>query len=156
MSKIVLYKCNCDRKKVNKMDSVDVIATVTGMRIKDASSIFNPEIILSKSSVGDQYPYVNYAYIPKWGRYYFVDDIIEENDGILSFTLSVDVLNTYSEQILTTPQWVVRSEKINSKRFIDTERPIQSNKLLSSYIIGAIPESIGQNTNNYYLTVAGG
>lgn len=154
--KIIFYRCTCDRKKIDKTGSFTLELPVTGCRIKEPSSIYNPTVEIASSSIGDNYAVVNYAFIPSWNRYYFIDDMTVENSQLISIRLSVDVLNTYREAVLSSPQWIVRAEKINSKKFIDPERPIQTNKQLSSFIIGSIPESIGENTNNYYMTVAGG
>lgn len=154
--KIIFYRCTCDRKKIDKTGGFTLELPVISCRIKEPSSIYNPTVIIDAASIGDYYADINYAHIPKLGRYYFINDIIMENDGLLSISMSIDVLHTYRSSILDSSQWIVRSEKINSKKFIDPERPLQSNKLLTSKIIGAIPESIGENTNNYYMTVAGG
>ena len=50
----------------------------------------------------------NYAYIPDWGRYYFVDDYTSNSAGKLTVDLSVDVLYTYRTNLLASPVTVVR------------------------------------------------
>ncbi len=157
MSDIQLYITQSDRKKVKKNVSLVVDITQT-FRIKEPSSVFNPEILLSRETVGDKYAAVNYAYVPKWERWYFIDDIIEENDGLIRYRMSVDVLMTYADKILASQQEVIRSEKINSMLFADSERPVQSQKYITytdpaKGEFGAFPEATG---DNYFLTVAGG
>ena len=155
---ITLYTISCDRKQINKAKSWDKVVDITDtFRVKQPSSILNPVITLSVLTVGeDKYPNVNYAYVPLWGRYYFVDDITLEHDGLLTLTLSVDVLMSYRDKILSSQQFIARAESLNSALYIDNERPIQANKKISpsdSAVLGIFPESIG---NNYILTVAGG
>lgn len=165
MSDIYFYVCSCDRKKIDKSNALAVypsprVGNTNGgihtFKVKTPCSIFNPEILIAAESIGKSYADINYAYVPAWGRYYFVDDIIAENDGLLRFTLSVDVLMTYHVNILNSQQFVVRAESLNSALYIDTEKPIQSNKLLSMLKLGTFPESISTTTNNYVLTVSGG
>ena len=162
MSDIYFYKCTCDRKKVNKASSLQVFPAPTRdntnggihtFHVKTPSSIFNPEIVINKRSLGKDYATINYAYIPMWNRYYFVDDITAENDGNIRFSMSVDVLMTYATNILKSKQFISRAESLNSNLYIDPERPIQANKLLSMEKLGNFPETTG---NNYILTVAGG
>ena len=152
MSEIILYKNQSDRKKINK-NITEIVDITETFRIKENTSIINPTVILSRETVGKRYASVNYAYIPMWNRYYFVDDIVVMNDTLLSLTMTCDVLMTYRDTVMATPQEIVRAEALNSELYIDTERPIQLNKLLDIVKIGDVPRSVG---NNYALTVAGG
>ena len=152
MSEIILYKNQSDRKKINK-NITEIVDITDTFRIKENTSIINPTVILSRETVGKRYASVNYAYIPMWNRYYFVDDIVVMNDTLLSLTMTCDVLMTYRDTVMSTPQEIVRAEALNSELYIDTERPIQSNKLLDIVKIGDVPMSVG---NNYAFTVAGG
>lgn len=155
---MTLYTISCDRKQIDKSKSWDKVVDITEtLRIKQPSSILNPVITIALSTVGAKnYAAVNYAYLPDWGRYYFVDDITLENNGLLTLTLSVDVLMSYKGKILSSKQFIARAESLNSPLYIDSERPIQANKKISvpdSVVLGVFPESTG---NNYVLTVAGG
>lgn len=155
---ISLYTISCDRKQIDKSKSWDKVVDITEtFRVKQASSILNPQITLALSTIGEKnYASVNYAYVPEWGRYYFVDDITLENDSLLTLTLSVDVLMSYKDKILSSQQFISRAESLNSALYIDSEKPIQANKKISvpdSVVLGIFPESTG---NNYVMTVAGG
>lgn len=157
---LILYTCTCDRKKVNKSGALQNATNVTDtFRIKEKCSILNPVIELATTTIesgGLQLSALNYAYIERFNRYYFITDIKYMNDNLVELTLDIDVLMTYAGQILNSSQEVTRAESINSKNFIDTERPVQSNKLLyvgDAQYLGTFPESTG---NNYIMTVAGG
>ena len=160
----VLYSNQSDRKSVVK--SLDEIVQITeSFQIKEPSSIINPVIILSRKTVGKRWADVNYAYIPEFKRFYFVDNIsispaglaknsgYDAASGFLTLEMSIDVLHTYRSQILDSQQQIARCEFINSALYVDTELPIQANKIVNDYQIGLFPESTG---NNYVLTTAGG
>lgn len=157
---LILYTCTCDRKKINKTGALDNETRITDtFRIKEPCSILNPVVQLATSTItsaGINVYNLNYAYVKTFNRYYFINDITYLNDGLVELSMSVDVLMSYADKILASQQEITRSESVNSQSFIDTERPIQSNKILqvgTSQYLGAFPEATG---NNYVITVAGG
>lgn len=150
MRTVTLYINSSDRKQVVK--NLQEIYSVR-CRLKEPCSILKPVITLTRSEVGKQWASANYAYIPAFNRYYFIDNITLLNGGLVQVEMSVDVLQTYQYQIMTQQQQVVRSEYLNSKMYIDTELPLQANKIITIEQIGLFPEATG---NNYILTTAGG
>lgn len=157
VTRIALFTLICDRKCVAKEVYLRNQTVIKNhFRIKEPCSILNPIIELSKANVtrsGIQLERLNYLYIELFQRYYFIDDVIYENDGLIELHCSIDVLMSYVNQIYDSQQEVVRSEALNSARFIDTERPILCDKILTTKIIGEFPET---GDNNYVMTVAGG
>lgn len=157
VTRIAFYECNCDRKCVAKEKYLKNTAAIKNhFRIKQPCSILDPVIELTASNVeksGLKLSNVNYAYIERFNRFYFVNDIIFENDGLIEVRLSIDVLMTYASDIYGSQQEVIRAEALNSPRYIDNERPILTDKILTTKILGSFPEATG---NNYALTVAGG
>lgn len=149
---IFLYKNNSDRKQIVK-DLENFKENGYSCKLKEPCSILRPSITIRSSAIGKQWAKCNYAYIPSFNRYYFIDNITCLNDGLLQLDMSVDVLQTYQYQIMTQQQQVVRSEYLNSKMYIDTELPLQANKIITIEQIGLFPEATG---NNYILTTAGG
>lgn len=168
MSEITLYTCNCDRKKLVKYDPTDQqkpnylhkIVTVN-FDLKEPSTVVNPVIVLSKTHIGDNWSQINYAYIPSFNRYYFIDTITCENNGLLRMELHVDVLQTYQAGLRSTPFEIARSESVNSKYFIDPEkaliqrRVVRYIKAMSNGASAGVPQS-ASNTTKYFITVAGG
>ena len=163
MSDIYLYRYSCDRKKIVKHAPTDLgvsflseIAAITEtFRIKEPSSIINPVVTLSKTSVGKNWASVNYAYVPMFKRYYFVDNITCEKDGLLTLELHVDVLQSYYSDLLKTSFEIARSEYLNDSYYIDPELALQLRRVISYKKIGSIPQSAA-NTKKYFITVAGG
>ena len=154
MSAIILYTSSSDRKKLQK--ALDKKGESDALLLKEPCSVISPVVQLRRSTLGKAWAQINYAYIPDFKRYYFVDDITALNDGLLELKLSVDVLMTYADSLLSLQLEIVRASSLNSKLYIDPEMPLQANKLLSYKKIGLFPESVSDSTNNYYLTVAGG
>ena len=68
-----VLKTTTDKKYLSK--SINKIVE-KNCRLKDGSSIVNPVVILKKLSDSHTRQF-NYAYIREWGRYYFVNDIVE-------------------------------------------------------------------------------
>ena len=145
---IDLLKNNSDPKVIAK--SIERIHRYSNAKLKENCSILNP--VLTLTSVED-FADVNYAYIPEFKRYYFVDDIVTLNYNMIEVHCSVDVLYTYQANLMNTKFEWVRSYTLNSGLFPDPEWPLQSNKANINKVLGVFPHSTG---NNYTLTVAGG
>jgi hypothetical protein len=77
----------------------------------------------------------------------------------MTLELTVDVLYTYSKQIMITQFQVVRAQRYFDKYFIDTQIPLKVDKSIrqsTSDFLGSIPQDTGSGKNNYVMTVAGG
>lgn len=151
---ITLYTTSSDRKQLRK--TLDNKGITVSAHMKEPCSLMNPVVTIQQASAGSSWAQLNYVYIPTFLRYYFIDNITVLNDGLLELSMHVDVLMTYADALSAQQLEIVRSSSLNSKLYIDPEMPLQANKLLSYKKIGVFPESVGANTNNYYLTVAGG
>lgn len=66
----------------------------------------NP-VVLIESAFSD----VNYAYIPDAGRYYYIDDIVQVRAGLMQLQLSVDVLQSFADQIDDASVYAARTAK---------------------------------------------
>ena len=142
-----------DRKKINKAPAD--IGGALNCYLKENTSLFKPTMVVTKSALGENWASANYAYIPAFGgRYYFIDDIEAMPGDRMAFHMTVDVLKTYSGAIMGTPFMIARSEDINSPYFVDSERLIQSKKLVYYKRLGNITQST--TGNKYTITVAGG
>ena len=144
---------NEDRKKINKSPADLFNAECI---FKEDTSLFSPTMIISKEKAGAQWAQANYAYIPDFGgRYYFIDDITAETGGKLAYHMTVDPLKTYAAQLMATSFFIARSESINSKYFLDTEKALEVKKVIDyKGPFGNITQSA--TGNKFCLTVAGG
>ena len=68
-----LMNTNTDKRYLSK--STSAVKTVN-CKIKEGTSIINPTVIIGKMSAS-KIRKCNYAYISDFGRYYFINDIIE-------------------------------------------------------------------------------
>lgn len=145
---------NDDRKKISK--SIDINVTPVECVLKENTSLFSPTIIVSKERMGGSWAAYNYAYIPEFGgRYYFIDSITAETGGKLAYHMTVDPLKTYENDLKNTSFFIARSESINSKYFLDTEKAIEVKKIIEySTPLGHIPQA--QTGNRFCITVSGG
>ena len=154
---IELHSISDDRKKIFK--TLNPIGSAT-MNVKSPCNIMRPVVEITKESVGNLWDRCNYAYIQAFGRYYFVDSITVENDGIITLELTIDVLFTYAEQLKRTQFQVVRAQRYYDRFFIDTQIPLKVDKAIrqdpQKDFLGSLPQDTGTNKYNYIMTVAGG
>ena len=90
---INFYKNTSDNNVLNK--NITLIST-HNIKLKDECNIMTPSILIHGDISND----INYAYIEKWGRYYYVRDKKSLNNGIYEINLTVDVLMSHKDKIL--------------------------------------------------------
>lgn len=90
---IVLMYNQSEKNKINK--TLSTVDTLEGS-LKEPSSIINPEITIQRSDPTG----FNYCYIPEFGRYYFVTNVTVIHSNIIKISLTVDVLESFKNQIL--------------------------------------------------------
>ena len=89
---ILLYKTTNANNELNKTisDKVELVGA-----LRDASSIIAPSILIQSNPIG-----YNYAYIPEFGRYYYIKNITAFRKGAYIVDLKCDVLMSFKEEIL--------------------------------------------------------
>ena len=89
---ILLYKTTNANNDLNKTisDKVELVGA-----LRDASSIIAPSILIQSNPIG-----YNYAYIPEFGRYYYIKNITTFRKGAYIVDLKCDVLMSFKEEIL--------------------------------------------------------
>lgn len=102
MVEIKLYQYTGQRNTVNKQ--LDVLKTLEGT-LKDYFNYMNPTITL-RMKTDEKF---NYCYISSFNRYYFIDDIIVRDNGTFEYVLTLDVLKTYEQEIMTATGETVTS-----------------------------------------------
>jgi len=94
---IDLFNCKAERNRVNKSGFLSARFTLDGT-LKDNTSITNPVITIEKTSNPVSYAY-NYMYISQFGRWYFIDDIVNIHNNIWEIHASCDVLFSFMNDI---------------------------------------------------------
>ena len=133
---IDFYKVNDVKNKINKTLSVPY--TISNVFFKSGNvDIVNPFLRLSRDIT--QY---NYCFIRELNRFYFIDDVVIENNGIKNYKLTIDVLMSYKIEIMNSKTHIVESENILNvdnieyseknheiiKTFNFPENPFENNK----------------------------
>ena len=162
MSELLLYQCSCDRKKIYKATSLTLVQDITEtFRLKEPTSVIRPSVTVSRQTVGANWAKANYAYIPMFNRYYFIENITALNGGLIQYDMLVDPLYTYASKehgfaLLRTAFEVARSESLNSKHYIDSELYLQTYRTIEPVIVGGITQTSGASAKKFCITVAGG
>ena len=92
--------------------------------LKSGSGILHPTISLDIGKTSDPSQY-NYAQIPVFGRYYFIEEWYFEN-ALWTASLKVDVLATYKTVIGNSNLYVMRCASEHDGNIIDTLYPAKS------------------------------
>ena len=89
---ILLYKTTNANNDLNKTisDKVELVGA-----LREASSVIAPRILIQSNPIG-----YNYAYIPEFGRYYYIKNITAFRKGAYIVDLKCDVLMRFKEEIL--------------------------------------------------------
>lgn len=130
-----------------------------------------------KSESGKKQPYLeiattnnptayNYAYIPAYGRYYYITDWIYEG-GRWAAYLSVDVLASFKTEIGSTSLYILRSSVQYDNRVLDeyypviegvneeveeiTSTPFTSDLSRGTYVVGVISKAATNGAVAYYV-----
>lgn len=90
---IVLYVNSSERQAISK--SLSNGLTLTGS-LRNESSVINPTILIETTNPSAY----NYAYIPEFGRYYFITDMVSVRTNLWRVSMSVDVLMSFAQSIL--------------------------------------------------------
>lgn len=107
-----------------------------------------------KMRLGDSAPSYNYAYIPSFYRYYFIQEW-EYVEGLWWAHCIVDVLATYKTEIGASSQYVTRSASTFNGYIPDTLYPCTADWSGSVTQIKAPDSAMTWDTGTYVLTTSG-
>ena len=103
---IDFYKVNDVKNKINK--TLGASYTISNVFFKSGNvDVVNPFLRLSRDMT--QY---NYCFIRELNRFYFIDDVVIENNGIKNYKLTIDVLMSYKNEIMNNKTHIVESENV--------------------------------------------
>ena len=109
---IILYQNISENNRIGK--TLINAQTFTG-NLRQSTSIINPVIMLN----ADNPTVYNYAYIPAFNRYYFINKIEAYRTGLFILTMSVDVLETYKKEIKGMLAIIEKNETVGNNYFND-------------------------------------
>ncbi|MBO7735149.1 MAG: hypothetical protein J6S67_21475 [Methanobrevibacter sp.] len=143
---IKLYKNLSEKNHLDK-DITQLGPDVIGT-LRDGCSIIDP-IIKVENAVNNHLTECNYAYIPEFGRYYFINNITCKGN-LFEIQMHVDVLSTYKEVIRNNTAVVSRQQ--NNYNLYLQDGNFKTNAFPHMQII-QFPE--GFSSFNFILSVAG-
>lgn len=119
--------------------------------LREPCSVVDPTMIIETTIVPTNY---NYAYIPQFGRYYFVTEWVQESQNRWRISMHCDVLSTYWSKGLSTSSCVVgRNSYKRQDDLVDEQMYFTADSLYSIYDFPSTPFS-GSN-GSYVLILAG-
>ena len=134
--------------------------------LKSGSGIMHPTLSFDIGVPNDPSQY-NYAYIPVFSRYYFIEEWYFE-DALWTATLKVDVLATYKTEIGNSSLYIMRAAGAHDGSIIDTLYPAKTgcsyvsdtkaNPWDSSmcFVIGCVSKNANFGSLAYYAVTVGG
>lgn len=152
---VTLYNNTSDKLKVGK--SLAEVAQLTNVYWKEDTDILFPTLTFHKfKDENNQQVWKNFNYLKvDWPgattRYYFVDDLILKKGGIIEAICSIDVRETYKDNILSGYFLVARQENVNNKLIPDTRIKVSNARQLISKKVG----DVGVTGGTIVLTVSG-
>lgn len=153
---VTLYKNFKKRENSTKLPAVSDAHTDFTCTLKSNTSVLDPVLEFyftgqdpADTPVGQGF---NFAYIPKWSRYYFVTDWKYVN-GIWYGYFHVDVLATYKTDIGTSAPYVLRAASNGNDDIVDTLYPATESWAVSEESFTSQPFSPSANRPNYVVGI---
>jgi hypothetical protein len=126
---INLYKTLSEVNKVTKTLTDEISLTGT---LRDVSSVMNPRIIIEEDNISDY----NYAYIPDFGRYYFITNIDSVRNNIWNVSMRCDVLMTYADEIKNNTAVIARNSNLWNLYYQDEQFKILNYETIQTKAFG--------------------
>lgn len=109
-------------KKPNSTKRPDSAGTTYKCNLIEPTSFTAPDIALVVQAKPTAF---NYAYIPEFSRYYFIQDWAY-SAGLWRASLTVDVLASYKDSVGSQKQYVLRSAARSDGKIVDTMYPTKN------------------------------
>lgn len=145
---LMLYQNSSSNSRIDK--SVSHLHTYSSLTLKEPTSIQSPTIRLSAGDTNVVKG--NYAYIPKFDRFYYVTDVRSVPGGLWELDLKCDVLMSFREEIIDNTVLFNHSEGAYNLYLNDGTLQVDSRPRVK---IKRFPNSLDVN-GTYVLIMAGG
>ena len=144
--KLELYNNTSEDNRVDKTNYLTKVGELSGV-LREESSLVDMSLTLEL----EELPLFNYVYIAQLNRYYYVTDIVSVKYKLWTISLSVDVLMSYKNALLSCSAFVDRNENSYDNTIIDKKRVIQQGYDIE---VSTVTNQLLDNTstNNIVLT----
>lgn len=126
---IKLYKTPSEVNKVTKVLNDEL--SLTG-ELRESSSVITPIIKIEDDDLTDY----NYAYIPEFGRYYFITNITSVRNDLWEVAMRVDVLMTYATEIKENTAVIARNSNLWNLYYQDEQFKILNYETIQTKTFG--------------------
>lgn len=126
---IKLYKTPSEVNKVTKVLNDEI--SLTG-ELRESSSVITPIIKIEEDDLTDY----NYAYIPEFGRYYFITNITSVRNNLWELAMRVDVLMTYAAEIKANTAVIARNSNLWNLYYQDEQFKILNYETIQTKAFG--------------------
>lgn len=126
---INLYKTASEVNKVTKVLTDEL--SLTG-ELRESSSVITPIIKIEDDDLTDY----NYAYIPDFGRYYFITNITSVRNNLWELAMRVDVLMTYATEIKANTAVIARNSNLWNLYYQDEQFKILNYETIQTKAFG--------------------
>lgn len=141
---IKLYKTPSEVNRVTKVLNDEL--SLTG-ELRESSSVITPIIKIEDDDLTDY----NYAYIPEFGRYYFITNITSVRNNLWEVAMRVDVLMTYATEIKANTAVIARNANLWNLYYQDEQF-----KILNYETIQTKAFSASLNPNSQIVLICAG
>lgn len=123
---------------INKDTEIIVEKTIT---LKNDCDLVNPYVVLK---LDDVLFLSNYAYIPKFKRYYFITGIEILSKTLVAVSMHVDVLESFKSDILAGTVHVTESSNVDNyyPKELDSLTSVTSHKFISNKELALNPSKV--------------
>lgn len=142
---ITLCVNNSEKNKLGK--SFSNLNVFSGS-LKDETSVTNPVVMMELENPTG----FNYAYIPEFGRYYFIDDMVSVRTGLWKISMKVDVLESFKNNIRGIPVILSDSTETGKEFYLSGKVWKSTVKELTDII--NFPS--GLSDNGYFILITAG
>lgn len=149
MFTIFAYKNRADKRKLDKTNDLTNVNSYVNCVLKDDTSLNTP-IFKIKETNAQNILDINYIYVDELQTYYFVNDIVYLNNGIIEIHCKNDVLMSNKEDIKKLRGVVSRQENRYNLYLNDERYKTYNYTATQTYLF-----SDGLTSENYVLAVAG-
>ena len=133
---ITLYNNSSPKIQIGK--NLTVVKSMTG-ELREECDMINPSILIENAGVIS----ANYAYIPEFGRYYFITKITSVRKDLWRVDMHVDVRETYKNQIKANTAVVARSSGYYNLYLPDSKMPLTQDNFNITYTLGSQFDNAG-------------
>ena len=125
-----LYTNNSPKIKADK--DLTLIFSLTGDPVEE-NSVQNPRMLVELT----EYSAADYAYIPEYGRYYFIDDKIWVEGNLWRLVMHVDVRTSFKSQIRNNKALLARAQGYFDLYLEDKMLPLEQSSFTTTYALGS-------------------